>query len=249
MAVVPVGRSVVAFATTFDRRSTPGRRCVAHPHGMPFDARRDQFMAIVLAIFCAWILGGIPFGLVLVRVFRGVDIRTIGSGNVGATNASRAFGRARIPFFLLFYVLDFLKGFVPAQWFPAWFLPDAGVGSAVGVGAAAILGHCFSPFLRLRGGKGVATTTGVFASLEPLALGIALLVFFAALGVTRRVFAGSLALGVALAVAVIAREPSTAFTERVAVTLLALCAAAFLVWTHRGNLARLRSERAGRSVA
>ncbi|MCC6783827.1 MAG: glycerol-3-phosphate acyltransferase [Planctomycetes bacterium] len=208
-------------------------------------------MSIVLAILCAWVLGGIPFGLVLVRLLRGVDIRTLGSGNVGATNASRAFGKARVPFFLLFYVLDFLKGYAPARWFAAWFGLDAGAGPglAVALGAAAVLGHCFSPFLRLRGGKGVATTTGVFAVVEPLALGVALLAFFAVLAVTRRVFFGSLAIAVALPLSAIVREPGAAFGARWPVTVLALAVGAFLFWTHRSNFARLRSERAARRTA
>ena len=207
-------------------------------------------MSIAFACICAWILGGIPFGLVLVRVFRGVDIRTIGSGNVGATNASRAFGKARVPFFLLFYVLDFLKGYAPARWFPAWFGLQGEAGgtallSAVLVGAAAVLGHCFSPFLRLRGGKGVATTTGVFAVVEPIALAVALLAFFAVLAVTRRVFFGSLAIGLVLAATVILREPSTAFGARLPATILALLAAVFTFWTHRSNLRSRFAERAG----
>ena len=198
-------------------------------------------MELALACACAWILGGIPFGLVLVRLVRGVDIRTLGSGNVGATNASRAFGRARLPMFLLFYVLDFGKGFAPAFWFPTWFaLGDAAL-PAVLVGASAIVGHCFSPFLRLRGGKGVATTTGVFAALEPIALGVALVTFFLVLAATRRVFFGSLAIGLVLAVTVIVRDASTAFGARLPATALAIAVAGFLFWTHRGNLAGLRT--------
>jgi glycerol-3-phosphate acyltransferase PlsY len=204
-------------------------------------------MTLALALLAAYLLGGVPFGLVLVRLLRGVDIRTLGSGNVGATNASRAFGRARVPMFLLFYVLDFAKGYVPARWFPALGLgaADGGLGQAVALGAAAVLGHCFSPFLRFRGGKGVATTTGVFAAIEPLALGIALAVFFVVLGLTRRVFFGSLAIGITLALAVILREPATAFGARWPATALALAVAAFLVWTHRSNLAKWRDASRG----
>ncbi len=197
-----------------------------------------------LACALAWVLGGIPFGLVLVRLFCGIDIRTIGSGNVGATNASRAFpGRARLPVFLLIYVLDFGKGFVPATFFPAWFGLGPGLLAPVLVGAAAVLGHCVSPFLGLRGGKGVATTTGVFAAVDPIALLCGLAAFGAVFGATRRVFWGSLALALALPIAVVAREPSAAFGERLPVTVLALAVAAFLFWTHRSNLRKFRAER------
>lgn len=203
-------------------------------------------MALALACLCAWLLGGVPFGLVLVRAFVGVDIRTIGSGNVGATNASRAFGaRLRGPIFFLIYVLDFAKGFVPALWFAGWFGAGDGLLPAVLIGAAAVAGHCFSPYLGFKGGKGVATTTGVFAAIEPVALAVALATFVVVWAATRRVFFGSLALGLGLAGAVVLRDPTTAFGERLPATVLALAVAAFLFWTHRSNLAKFRAERAG----
>ena len=206
-------------------------------------------MAIVLACVAAWLLGGVPFGLVLVRVFRGVDIRTIGSGNVGATNASRAFGgRLRLPVFFAIYLLDFAKGFVPAAYFGPWFGAGEGVGTMVLVGAAAVLGHCVSPFLRFKGGKGVATTTGVFGAIEPLALVVALAVFGVTLAATRRVFFGSLALGLALALTTVLREPATAFGARWPASALAIAAAIFLFWTHRTNLRAFLGARAAGGV-
>jgi glycerol-3-phosphate acyltransferase PlsY len=206
-----------------------------------------ELLPVLAAAASAWLLGGIPFGLVLVRLFRGIDIRTVGSGNVGATNASRAFeGRLRLPVFLLIYVLDFLKGLTPALWFPTWFGIELATGSwtPVGLGAAAVAGHCFSPYLRFRGGKGVATATGVFAALDPLALLVALLTFLVVLKVTKQVYLGSLALGLALAATVVAQDPSAAFGERRPVTVLALVIAAFLFFTHRSNLAAARARRA-----
>lgn len=191
---------------------------------------------LVFVCLAAWLLGGIPWGLVLVRLFRGVDIRTIGSGNIGATNASRAFsGWARPAVFLAIYVLDFAKGFVPAFVAPRLVDADPLLASVL-AGAAAILGHVFSPYLRLRGGKGVATTTGVLAALEPIALAVALLAFVVVLRLTRHVYLGSLSLGIALALAVVLRAPATAFGERLPVTLLGFAVAAFLFWTHRNNL-------------
>jgi glycerol-3-phosphate acyltransferase PlsY len=208
-------------------------------------------MSLVAACLASWLLGGIPFGLVVVRLLKGVDIRTIGSGNVGATNASRAFGAtARLPVFLLIYALDFLKGLVPTALAPAAAgLADAGLHVPVAVGACAIAGHCWSPFLRLAGGKGVATATGVFAVLDPLALGIALLVFGAVFAFTRQVFLGSLALGLALAGAVVLRDPDTAFDERLAVTVFAAVLAALLFYTHRSNIRRFLQRRAAEASA
>ena len=104
------------------------------------------------------------------------------------------------------------------------------------LGAAAVLGHCVSPFLGLKGGKGVATTTGVFAAVEPIALVASLLVFGVVTRLTRQVFWGSLALGMTLGLVVPLREPSTAFSDRWAVSVAAITAALFLWYTHRSNL-------------
>ncbi len=195
-------------------------------------------MATVVGCLLSYLLGAVPFALLLVRWIKGQDIRALGSGNVGATNASRAFaGRGKLAMFLLIYVLDFAKGFVPAYLLPQWFAgPEA---RGVLFGACAIAGHCASPFLRFRGGKGVATTTGVMAALDPIALAVGLGVFFAVFAATRRVFLGSLALGVALAATVVLREPETAFGPRVATTVFVLLIAVFLFFTHRSNLAAM----------
>jgi len=213
-------------------------------------------MSVGLGCLLAWVLGGIPFGLVLVRALTGKDLRTLGSGNVGATNASRAFSSRRRGFavFLLIYVLDAAKGFVPAYWGPD-LVQLAALGGpsdvdpvlvAVLMGAAAILGHCASPFLGLRGGKGVATATGALAALDVRALGVALAVFAVVFAATRRVYLGSLALGVGLAVAVVALEPSRALGSRLPITVLASAIAVFLFYTHRSNIrTALRARRAG----
>jgi glycerol-3-phosphate acyltransferase PlsY len=206
-----------------------------------------EALPLLAAAALAWLLGGIPFGLVLVRLFRGIDIRTVGSGNVGATNASRAFeGRLRLPVFLLIYVLDFLKGLVPTLWFPEAFgiSPSPGSWIPVGLGAAAVAGHCFSPYLRFRGGKGVATATGVFAALDPVALGVALATFLVVFKLTRQVYLGSLALGLSLAATVIAQDPEAALGERRPIAALSLAVAAFLFFTHRSNLTAARAKRA-----
>lgn len=195
-------------------------------------------MSFAVGCLVAYLVGGIPFALLLVRVFKGVDVRTLGSGNVGATNASRAFGgRAKLPIFLLIYLLDTAKGFVPAFFGPA--LVESPAGGAVILGACAVVGHCASPYLGFRGGKGVATTTGVVLAVEPVALLVALAAFFVVFGATRKVFLGSLALGVALPLAIILRETETAFDARLPASLFALAIAGFLFFTHRSNLANM----------
>lgn len=122
----------------------------------------------LLSISLAYLLGSIPFGYLLVRIFRHEDIRTTGSGNIGATNVARSGAKGLAIFTLL---LDALKGFIAVvlarhiaepYGFPQAY--DIAVAAAV----AAVLGHCFPVWLGFRGGKGVATALGVFFALVPL---------------------------------------------------------------------------------
>jgi glycerol-3-phosphate acyltransferase PlsY len=195
---------------------------------------------IVASAAFAFLCGAIPFAWVAVRLCKGRDLRTIGSGNVGATNASRAFeGKgARLTAFLAIYVLDAGKGLLPTLYL-AKGEPELG---AV-VAAAAILGHVFTPFLGGRGGKGVATATGALLALDWQAVLVALGVFFAVRFATGQVFFGSLALGVALAAAAIFLHADQAFGERLPITLLCMVMAAFLFWTHRSNLTKWAAAR------
>ncbi len=193
-------------------------------------------------------MGGIPFGYLAVRMALQKDVRTIGSGNIGATNVSRCFSKKiRLWVFLLIWFLDMGKGCLPT-----WFGMQGGAGTlgvyATGslMGLAAVAGHVFTPWLRFKGGKGVSTVCGVLLALDwqvfLIALGTFLLVFL----VTRVVALGSMALGLALAVSVVFLQPDAAFEERLPLTLLCFFLALFLVWTHRENikgLARLRRQR------
>jgi glycerol-3-phosphate acyltransferase PlsY len=205
-------------------------------------------MELTLGLVAAYLLGSIPFALLTVRVLAGVDLRTIGSGNVGASNAARAFGaKTRYLVFLLVYLLDFGKGFLPSQLFSGWFGMDENVTHSVLLGSAAILGHCTSPFLKFKGGKGVATATGVAFVLSPLMLGIGIGAYFVAMLLTRQAFIGSLSLVTTFAVGVILQDPGGAFgPELLPRTLFCLLLLVFLVFTHRSNiqkyLARSSSE-------
>ena len=115
-------------------------------------------MMLPAAILLSYLVGSIPFGLVLVRLVKGVDLRTHGSGNIGATNAMRAAGK---PVGLAVFALDFLKGWV-APFVFAGLLAGAGTltWGAMACGAASVLGHCFPLWLGFKGGKGVATGCG-----------------------------------------------------------------------------------------
>jgi glycerol-3-phosphate acyltransferase PlsY len=118
---------------------------------------------MVTALFClgAFAVGSIPTGVIVARA-RGIDLRKVGSGNIGATNVGRALGKRWAIFVLL---VDALKGYLPAALAPRWLSP---LGVA-GVALAAVLGHMFSVFLKGRGGKGVATSLGAALALAPLA--------------------------------------------------------------------------------
>lgn len=174
----------------------------------------------------AFLLGAIPFGVIVARR-RGVDIRTAGSGNIGATNVARVMG---IGAGLLVLVLDAAKG--AAAVLAAHRLFASPQIDAL-AGWAAIIGHCFSPFLGGKGGKGVATALGVFAVIAPALALVAVAVFSLVAGKTRVPALGSLA-GVAAA-----NVFAAATDAPTPLRVLALATLVLLVYTHRGNLARL----------
>ena len=183
-------------------------------------------LAIIGAGFVA---GSIPFG-VLIAQKRGVKIQEHGSGNIGATNVARVLG-ARTGLIVL--LLDAAKGALPT--FVA--LHYCGWQSVVALtGAAAILGHCFSPFLGGKGGKGVATSFGVFLVIAPAFAGIAVLAFVVIWRITKVPALGSLAGSAALSALFVARGDGY-------FTALACATTALLVYTHRSNLAKLTSSR------
>lgn len=141
-------------------------------------------MKIALIIIAA-ILGSVPFGL-LISLGKGVDPRTAGSGNIGATNVLRVVGK-REGFLTL--ILDILKGFLPTYVAHLAFKSES---FSLTVGLFAILGHCFSPFLRLKGGKGVATSLGVITVVNPLLTAIAVTTFIVVFLIKRIVSLSSI---------------------------------------------------------
>lgn len=180
---------------------------------------------VVLLLFGYW-AGAVPFG-VLIAKWLGVDIRDHGSGNIGATNVTRVLGP--VPGAIVL-VLDALKGAVPI-WLAIRYTGDPWTVMATGL--AAVLGHCFSPFLEFRGGKGVATAMGVYLVLDPSAVAIGVLVFGAILLVTRVPALGSLSAGMAIALAFAVQREREAAALAVLIFVL-------MLFTHRTNLAKLR---------
>ncbi|MFL5451822.1 MAG: glycerol-3-phosphate 1-O-acyltransferase PlsY, partial [Myxococcales bacterium] len=144
-------------------------------------------MISTLAVLGAYLAGSVPFGLFVTRLVSGRDVRTVGSGNIGATNVARAAGPTAALSTLL---LDGAKGFVPA-YFATKSADSTVLGAACGV--AAVVGHCFPVWLRFRGGKGVATGLGVALALAPLAAVAGAVVWLAAYAAVRISSVGSLA--------------------------------------------------------
>jgi glycerol-3-phosphate acyltransferase PlsY len=195
-----------------------------------------------LLLPAAYLLGATPTSLWVGRAFHGVDLRREGSGNLGATNTFRVLGwKAALPV----VVFDVFKGWLPAALFAGW-AGVAGLGWSLAYGAAAILGHVFSIWAGFRGGKGVATSGGVFLAIAPWAVLISAVVFTGLVTWTRIVSVGSLGAAAVLPVAV-ALTPHRGGTGAV---LFALGLSAFVIWAHRSNIARLRrgeENRFGRS--
>jgi len=195
-------------------------------------------MMPTLVCAAAFILGAVPFSWLVARLVRGVDIRGVGSGNIGATNVARSIGLGPG---LAALALDAAKGSA-AVLLARWFL--AGEGGAhtlpAVAGGMAILGHNFTPFLRFRGGKGVATGAGVFGVLAPWALLSAVLVFVLTVAVGRMVSLGSVLAAGSLPVAVYALGGGRE------VVVLSLLVAALVIARHHANLRRILAGRESR---
>jgi acyl phosphate:glycerol-3-phosphate acyltransferase len=182
-----------------------------------------------LLLGLGYLLGAVPSSYIAGRATHGIDLRDHGSGNLGASNTFRVLG-AKIAAPVMAF--DVFKG-----WFPAWFFPlwdgSARWEWALGYGAAAIVGHVFPVYMRFRGGKGVATATGVFLALAPTALGTALLVWAGVLAMFRMVSLASLSAALTLVVMLLVVE------TRPPVIWLGVAIAAFVFFAHRSNIRRI----------
>lgn len=185
----------------------------------------------LIVLLAAYLIGGVPFGYLLVRLKTGKDVRDMGSGNIGATNVLRTTGRA---FGVLTLLLDIAKGWV-AVWLMGRFTGgDAAWMAAAGV--AVVLGHAFPVFLKFQGGKAVASFVGVAAALAPLALLATVVVFVLTVARTRFISLGSI-LGAALFPLAVWLLYHPAWQVMAAVTFCG----SFIVWRHKSNIERLRA--------
>jgi glycerol-3-phosphate acyltransferase PlsY len=195
--------------------------------------------AYALTVVMGYLLGSIPTGFVLARA-KGVDIRTMGSGNIGATNVMRILGK---PLGILVLFFDAAKGWVSCSWVPLFVMRSVGgeggqgetalVNLAIAGGIASILGHNYTCWLRFRGGKGIATTAGVMLGLAPLALLVVLGIWIAVVALSRYVSLGSTVAAACLPVSVwwLGGLPQ--------VVVVAALLAALAIYKHRSNIQRL----------
>jgi len=185
-------------------------------------------MALIVGL--AYLIGSIPFALLLARRWNVADLRLVGSGNLGAANVMRASG---VTAGVLVALLDMGKG-AASVWLAGRFTTGTVVPAAAGV--AAIVGHVYPIWLRFRGGKGVATACGVFSVLTPLAVPPALAIFVVVAALTKYISLGSVLASLAL--------PPLAYVtgSSAAAVVAASVAATLIIFRHRSNMTRLRAR-------
>jgi len=188
-------------------------------------------MTGLLSIVIAYLIGSVPFGYLLVKFTTGKDVRSEGSGNIGATNVLRSTGRIAAVATL---VLDIAKGFA-AVWLAGYLTNDSPEWTSAAA-LAVMAGHAFPIFLKFHGGKAVASFIGAFLYLTPLPLAAVLLVFLITVAITRHISAGSIlaAATFPIGVWIILHPP-------VVVLLASLIAGAFIVYRHKANIERLHA--------
>ncbi|MBL8819247.1 MAG: glycerol-3-phosphate 1-O-acyltransferase PlsY [Planctomyces sp.] len=198
-------------------------------------------MMIFALMVLAFLIGGIPFGYLAGRIAMKDDIRNHGSGNIGATNVARVLGWRWGSVVL---VLDALKGLCPVLITKAVVTSESdgqlATHAAVLSGLAAVIGHMYPVYLKLRGGKGVATALGVVLVLGPIPSLIAFAAFAVVVGITRIVGLGSLIASLVYTVAYFALNYKTAWeSNQISLTAFSLVIPALIIWRHRSNIRRL----------
>jgi len=191
-------------------------------------------MYILLAIISAYILGSIPTSYIMGRITKGIDIREFGSGNVGATNALRVLG-TKIGIFTL--IIDIGKGFL-AVTVGKLLVEDPSDLILIFVGLSAIIGHIFTIFLKFKGGKGVATSAGVFIALVPIPVLITLIVFIITVWISKFVSLGSILAAFTLFTTELIINILNSF-EELEILIFTFIIALFIIIRHKANIQRL----------
>lgn len=184
-----------------------------------------------LFVVLSYLIGAIPASYVAGRLAKGIDLREHGSGNLGATNTFRVLG-AKVAAPVM--VFDILKGTFPVVAFTHWDAPMADARWALAYGAAAIVGHVYSIYMGFKGGKGVATSAGVFLGLAPVALGAGVAVWLLVLKVGRMVSAASILAALVVGVMLLLTPVRLEETR-----YLGFAVVAFVIFAHRSNIGRI----------
>ena len=182
----------------------------------------------------AYLIGGVPFGF-LIGKLRGIDVRTVGSKNIGATNVFRTVGKK---WGLLAFFCDVMKGLVPtlvAKMLYAETMPEM----PILVGITCVVGHMLTPYMKFKGGKGVATAFGALIALMPATVGIAFAIFALTFACSNYISLGSCVAATSLAVMVWIPFLDHAGYKDLPLCILVTLIAAFIVWKHRSNIGRL----------
>jgi len=187
----------------------------------------DMLKYIVIAVLM-YVIGSIPFSYLLVKMVKGIDIRTVGSKNVGATNAGRVLGFWG---FLVAFLLDMLKSFIPLMILKNHYEFSSEL--LLFFGIIAILGHTFTLFLNFKGGKGVAAAVGVYLAVSPISLGIAFVAFLAVAFLFRMVSLSSIIAALVLLFSILYLENS--FWVKVCTFVVVI----FVIYKHKDNIKRI----------
>jgi glycerol-3-phosphate acyltransferase PlsY len=196
-------------------------------------------ISLIFIIVFSYLLGSIPFGIIVSRLWRGIDIREHGSKNPGATNVYRVIGPVPA---LIVLVLDIGKGLVATLLLSRISMGQPflnPVSLMILAGIAVILGHVFPVFVGFKGGKGVATGLGVLISLAPIETVIALLLFLIIVGITRYVSLGSLSSATFILLALAFEKYYLHKPISLVLLIMVLVIAIFIFYTHRSNIKRL----------
>jgi len=183
----------------------------------------------IIFVLLSYIIGAIPFGLIISRKIAGIDITHEGSGNIGATNVAREIG-LKWGFLTLFF--DLAKGFFPLIIVSRYIAQDNSI-FLIFTSMAVLLGHMFSPFLNFKGGKGVATAFGIFLALSPLSALISLCIFLVTVFFSNYISLGSMVGACTMPIIL------SFFNKPAALIFTALFTATLILITHSGNITRI----------
>lgn len=194
-----------------------------------------MFIQYLMGTVVAYFLGSIPFGYLIPKIVRNIDIRTVGSGNPGASNVAREIGMI---YGIMVFTLDMLKGFLSVYLFDKLFPVGKHDVAVMLCGMAVICGHTFSIFLGFRGGKAAATGCGVFLWIAPLPLAISVGVWLLTVFISRYISLGSMLGSIAMVISVISLSEGP-FGQDIPLTLFSIFISILLIFRHKSNIRNL----------